>query len=78
MFLQLIVAFVLLVVSYLLMPKQKRSDPTVQTITDEDFPLAEEGTEIPVVFGEVVLAAPNVVWWGDVKTREIRSSGGKK
>jgi hypothetical protein len=50
----------------------------VQTLTDSDFPIAEESQEIPVVFGEVVLGDPNVVWWGDVATREIRKSGGKK
>ncbi|AEY69556.1 tail assembly protein [Burkholderia phage vB_BceS_AH2] len=78
MWIQLIIALVMLVISYLIMPKPKRNDPTVQALKDDDFPLADEGNEIPVVFGECVLAAPNVVWWGDVKTREIRSSGGKK
>ena len=78
MWIQLVIAIVMLIVSYLITPKPKRSDPTVQALGDDDFPLADEGSEIPVPFGEVVLAAPNVVWWGDVRTREIRSSGGKK
>lgn len=77
MLIQLLVAFVLLIVAALIMPKPKRNDPTVQALRDDDFPLADEGDEIPVVFGECVVAAPNVVWWGDVRTREIRKSGGK-
>lgn len=78
MWIQLIIAIVMLIISFLIMPKPKRSDPTVQTLTDSDFPIANESDEIPVVFGEVVLASPNVVWWGDVRTREIRKGGGKK
>lgn len=78
MWIQLVIAIVMLIISYLIMPKPKRSDPTAQTLTDSDFPIANESDEIPVVFGEVILAAPNVVWWGDVRTREIRKSGGKK
>ena len=75
---QIVIAIVMMIISALLMPKPKRSDPTVQTLTDNDFPLANESDEIPVVFGEVVLAAPNVVWWGDVRTREIKSQGASK
>lgn len=36
---------------------------------------------IPVLFGTRVINQPNVVWYGDVKTTEIRQSsgsGGKK
>lgn len=75
---QLIFALVMLVISYLIAPKPKNTDPAVTTLTDSDFPIAQETDEIPVVFGQVVLAQPNVVWWGDVKTREIKKSGGKK
>lgn len=78
MYIQLIIAIIMLIVSFLLMPKPKRADASAQTLSDSDFPIASESDEIPVVFGEVVLASPNVVWWGDVRTREIRKSGGKK
>jgi len=78
MWIQLIIAIIMLIISFLMMPKPKRSDPAAQTLSDSDFPIANESDEIPVVFGEVVLAQPNIVYWGDVKTREIRKSGGKK
>jgi hypothetical protein len=78
---QLIIAIIMLIVSVMLTPKPKRNDPAAQVLTDSDFPIAQETDEIPVVFGQVILAQPNVVWWGDTKTREIHSSqsgGGKK
>ncbi len=78
MWIQIVVAIVMMIISYLIQPKPKNNDPTVQKLTDSDFPIAQESDAIPVVFGEVILAAPNVVWWGDVVTREIRSGGGGK
>lgn len=41
-------------------------------------PIAEEGVEIPVLFGTRDLEGPNVVWYGDLKTVAIKSKGGKK
>jgi len=33
---------------------------------------------IPVVFGEVLIEAPNVVWYGDSEAQPIYSGGGGK
>jgi len=42
------------------------------------MPTAEAGREIPVLFGTRIIGQPNVVWWGDITTKKIKSSGGKK
>lgn len=41
-------------------------------------PTADEGREIPVLFGTRDLNGPNVVWYGDLKTEAIKKKGGKK
>lgn len=35
-------------------------------------PTAEEGRAIPVLFGTRVIEGPNVVWYGDFKTQEVK------
>ena len=43
--------------------------------------MAEQGKPIPVLFGTRVIRQANCVWYGDIKTTEIRQtsgSGGKK
>lgn len=39
---------------------------------------AKEGDVVIVVFGTRDIKAPNVVWYGDIKTVPIKSEGGKK
>lgn len=72
---QLIVAIVLIIISVLLTPRPRHSDPAASQLSDKDFPISTEQTPIPVVFGECILRQPNVVWWGDVKTRPISRGG---
>lgn len=64
MWLQLIVAIVMLVVSYLLTPKPKTQRPTF-TMQDGDTPTAEAGKPLPVVFGTVTVKSLNVLWYGE-------------
>lgn len=45
---------------------------------DFDFPTAEEGREIPILFGTRDLKGPNVIWYGDLKTVAVKKKGGKK
>ena len=55
--------------------------PAAPTPGNLDVPVAESGKPIPVLFGTRVIRQANVVWYGDVKTTEIRQSsgsGGKK
>lgn len=54
------------VLSELLRPKPKFGAPQPSGIGDFQVPTAQEGRAIPVVFGTVKLAGPNVVWYGDL------------
>ena len=65
-----------LVASYALAPKPQNAPAA--GINEIDVPTAEEGREIPVLFGCRKIKSPNVVWYGDLKTVPIKSSGGKK
>ncbi|MBN2019299.1 MAG: hypothetical protein JW749_03640 [Sedimentisphaerales bacterium] len=49
-------------------PKNYNQDPS----KDIDVPTADEGVEVPVLFGTRRIKGPNVVWWGDLKTKAIR------
>ena len=65
-----------LAITYLLMPKPQTQPPP--GLGEVNVPTAEEGRELPVLFGTKELRGPNVVWWGDVKTRPHKVSQGKK
>lgn len=52
--------------------------PRPASLADVQAPTAEDGREIPVVFGTVWLKGPNMLWYGDMSTEAIRRSGGKK
>lgn len=67
---------VALVVSYATMPKPQSQPPA--GLGDIKAPTAEEGREIPVLFGTRDLEGPNVVWYGDFRAVAIRKKGGKK
>jgi hypothetical protein len=68
----LAIAIAVMVVGHLLMPKPKmqRSEST----RDMDDPTAEAGRPIPVVFGEITLKSPNVLWFGDKDINTYRTS----
>lgn len=70
------VFIVALVVSYAMTPKPQSQPPA--GLGDIKAPTAEEGREIPVLFGTRDLESPNVVWYGDLQTVAIRKKGGKK
>jgi len=67
---------VLLVIGYSMTPKAQSLPPA--GLGDIKAPTAEEGREIPVLFGTRDIDGPNVVWYGDLRTVAIRKSGGKK
>lgn len=73
---QLAVLVVSSYVSAALAPKPPKPKPA--SLTDFDVPTAEEGRPIPVVFGTVWVTGPNVIWYGDLSTKAIKTSGGKK
>lgn len=67
---------VALAVSYAMRPKPQAPPPA--GLGDIQAPTAEEGREIPVLFGTRDIKGPNVVWYGDLRTVAIRKKGGKK
>lgn len=67
---------VALVAGYALTPKPQNAKPV--GLGDFKVPTAEEGREIPVLFGTRDIEGPNVVWYGDLRTVAIKKKGGKK
>lgn len=57
-------------------PKPQNAPPP--GIDEVKTPTAEEGREIPVLFGTKDLRAPNVCWYGDIRLVPIKKKGGKK
>lgn len=72
----IIVFIVALVAAYAMMPKPQTQPPA--GLGDIKAPTAEEGREIPVLFGTRDVEGPNVVWYGDLTAVPIRKKGGKK
>lgn len=74
---QVFISIVMMIISAalqaMLQPK-----PTPPQAGKLDFPSAQEGDPIPVVFGTVVLKQPNVLWFGHLFTTPIYPQGGKK
>ena len=69
-------AVVMVAAAYYLAPKPLQQPPP--GLDNIELPTAEEGREIPVLFGSREIRGANVVWWGDVNTTAIKSKGGKK
>jgi hypothetical protein len=76
---QIIAAAVALVVGLVLglfltpKPQTGRLEPR-----DFEVPVSEEGRPIPWAFGTVTIGRPNVLWFGDIKTKAVKKKGGKK
>ncbi len=64
------------VISAALAPRPKPPQPA--SMDDAQVPTAEDGREIPVVFGTCWISGPNVLWYGDMGTEAIRTCSGKK
>ena len=73
---ELIFYVIVAIISYATAPKAKSQPPAAMSA--DQAPIAEEGKEIPVLFGTRDIAGPNVVWYGDVRTVGVQSDGGKK
>lgn len=71
-----IVFIVALIASYAMMPKPQNAKPA--GLGDVQAPTAEDGREIPVLFGTRDLNGPNVVWYGHFRSVAIKKKGGKK
>ena len=56
----------------------KPSKPTAATPKDSDFPQIEEGTGQEVIFGQRSTSGWQVLHYGNVTKKSIKSSGSKK
>lgn len=65
-----------LVVAFRAMPKPQSQPPA--GLGDIRAPTAQEGREVPVLFGTRILSGPNIVWYGHLRTVAIKKKGGKK
>jgi hypothetical protein len=65
-----------LVVAFAFQPKPQSQKPP--GLDEIKAPTAEEGREIPVLFGTRLMKAPNCVWYGDIRLVPIKKKGGKK
>lgn len=63
---------VALVVAFAMMPKPKNTDAKANGIADVTAPTAEDGLEIPVLFGTRDIKGPNCVWYGDLRSQAIQ------
>lgn len=55
---------------------QKAPKASASAMGDLKVPTAEEGRNLPVIWGTCMLRAPNVVWYGDYKCVPIKKSMG--
>lgn len=55
----------------------KTSSPKPSSLEEFDFPQADEGTPQSVVFGEVWTPGWQVLWYGNLRTKKIKSKGKK-
>ena len=62
---------VAMVVSYAMQPKAETRPPA--GLGEFNVPTAEVGREIPVLFGTRDMSGPNVVWYGNLKTKRVKS-----
>ncbi|MGD7115042.1 hypothetical protein ACQCR8_25495 [Ralstonia pseudosolanacearum] len=76
MYIQIIILIVALIVAIALAPKPPIPKPPA--LSDFDVPVAEQGRDIPWLFGEGYVRGYNVVWYGDLSTWAIKEKGGKK
>lgn len=71
----IIMLLISLAVSIAMRPKPQNAKPPV--LGDFTVPTAEEGRDIQVIFGEVWIEDPNVLWYGDLRMFPIKADGGK-
>ncbi len=62
-----VVFVVAFAIAYAAMPKPQNAE-----LGTVEAPTAEEGRAIPVLFGTRWIKQSNVVWWGDVRTEEVK------
>ncbi|MBZ9659766.1 hypothetical protein LB523_11990 [Mesorhizobium sp. ESP-6-4] len=72
MFWNIVIGILSYAIQLALTPKPPNAKP--KSLEDFQAPTAEEGREIPVVFGTSDIADPNVTWYGDLKRQAIKGA----
>lgn len=67
----LLIYAVLFVVSEYLRPKPNLEDAKPAGLGDFQFPTTTEDRVVPIVWGTIKIAGPNVVWYGDLRKEAI-------
>jgi len=73
---KILFSFVFQLIASVLAPKPPGPKPS--KLQDLNVPVAKTGTEIGVAYGCPWIRSPKVVWYGDLRTKKIKSKGGKK
>lgn len=71
----IVVFIVALVISFAMMPKSEAQNSKPGNVNGAT---AEEGGDVPVLFGTRIIQRQNLVWYGDVIAQAIKKKGGKK
>jgi hypothetical protein len=58
-------------ITELLRPKPNLENAKPASLGDFQVPTATEGRPIPIIFGRVNMKGPNVIWYGDLRTKKI-------
>lgn len=76
----LIFAIVLLIASFVIqaLTQPKTPKPKPNAITDFQFPQSAEGRPMCVVFGDCWVPDQQILWYGNFRNSEIKSSPAKK
>jgi hypothetical protein len=71
-FVYLLVYVAAFLLSELFKPTPDTENAKPAGLGDFNVPTATEGRAVPIIWGTVELAAPNVIWYGDLRTQRIR------
>jgi len=67
----LLINIAITLISELLRPKPNIEGAKPASLGDFNFPTAQEGRAIPLIWGTVRLNGPNIIWYGNLKTVAI-------
>jgi len=51
--------------------------PEAATLEDFDAPVVGQGDPYAVIFGTFLVKGANVLWYGDLRTTEVKTDAGK-
>jgi hypothetical protein len=71
MWVQLLVSFLMMIISSALQPSAVTAQKDVQP-GKLDIPTAEEGGPVAVIFGTCLVKTSNVIWYGNASTTPIQ------